>query len=208
MKPHLAIVAFALAASACSGANYNVISPATPIGSPTPSPAPSGSPPPTVCGAAIPGSILIAVGSYIVPQIPPDPTYGTVSGYALSDSSGNYALVARPIVLKPNDVVQFVNVDPALAGGAPGTAHSASGLQSESFPVPHTFSATAASATGTSIDNSSAWSTGALSAISSALCYSQRLQLPASGAYYFGDFTYYNLTNMRDVIVISPAAAS
>lgn len=206
MKASVAIIALALGASACSGANYNVISAATP--SATPSPAATGSPLPTACGPAMPGSILIAVGSYIVPQVPPDPTYGTVSGYALSDANGNYALVARPIILKPNDVVQFVNVDPALAGGAPGTSHSASGLQAESFPVPHAFAASAASPAGTSIDNSSAWSTGGLSGISTALCYSQRLQLPTSGAYYFGDFTYYNLTNMRDVIVISPTAAS
>jgi len=37
--------------------------------------------------------------------------------------------------------------------------------------------------------------------------FSQALTLPASGAFYFGAIDFYNLTNTRDVIVVSSAAA-
>ena len=192
----------------CSGANYDVVAPAFPASpAATQTPGTPASPAPLACGAAVAGSVLIAIGSYIEPQIPPDTTYGTLSGYALTDAAGNYPLVARPIVLKPNDVVQFVNVDPALAGGAAGTPHSAAGLQATFFPVSHTFAASASLATGTTIDNSSAWSTGEIPALASSLCYSQRLQLPASGVFFFGDVLFYAPANMRDVVVISPTAA-
>ena len=204
-----AVFGLLVALAGCSGANYNVVAPAlTPSPAATQTPGIPASPAPQACGGAVAGSVLIAVGSYIEPQIPSDTTYGTLSGYALTDAAGNYPLVARPIVLKPNDVVQFVNVDPALAGGAAGTPHSAAGLQATFFPVSHTFAASASVPTGTTIDNSSAWSTGEIPALASSLCYSQRLQLPASGVFYFGDVLFYTPANMRDVIVISPTAAS
>jgi len=59
--------------------------------------------------------------------------------------------------------------------------------------------------TGTTL--SSGWSTGRIPINGVGICFSQAFTLPFSGTYYFGDLDFYNLTNMRDVIVISAAAS-
>jgi hypothetical protein len=207
-------LAFAALLGGCSHANF------TPQTTPTASPSASGSGSPTAtptgsatstpvatCATAAPGAIFIAMGSYIEPPDTPDPTYGSVYGYSLVDTSGNYPLVSSPITLKPNDTIQFTNVDPPTASDANGTSHSAAGLQTNGFPVPHPFPSAAFAPVGTTLSASTLWSTGEIASEAAALCYSQSFVLPASGTYYFGDLDFYNSVNMRDVIVVSSSAA-
>jgi hypothetical protein len=208
-------LAFAAFLGGCSHADYtpSTTPTANPSSTASVSPSSTASAQPTAsatpvadCGTAAPGAVYIAVGSYIEPPIPPDPTYGSVYGYSIVDSSGNYPLVASPIVLKPNDTIQFTNVDPPTADDANGTSHSAAGLQTSGFPTPYSFPSAAYQPVGTTVSNSALWSTGEIASEASQLCYSQSLVLPASGTYYFGDLDFYNSVNMRDVIVISSTA--
>lgn len=209
----IAICAGSLAA--CSSANYNPVvtsSPSPLPSSATSAPTPSASAtastlPSSACGTAQAGAVFIAIGSYIEPANPPDATYGSTYGYALVDAAGNYPLKSTPIVLRPGDSVQFVNVDPPDSAGGPGTSHTATGLESTTFPNGHTFASDAFSASGATFTNARVWSTGAIPAIANALCYSQVLLVPASGTFAFGDAAFYNTTNFRDVLVVSPNAA-
>lgn len=207
----LALVACAACLGACSHANYNPpLAGATATPSSTASGTPSATATPTsapaVCGTAAPGAVYIAMGSYIEPGTP-DPTYGSVYGYAIVDTSGNYSLQATPLQLRPSDTIQFTNVDPPTASDANGTSHSAVGLQTAGFPEPHTFPSPAFSPSGSTFSNSVLWSTGEIPSEAAGLCYSQTFVVPASGAYYFGDLDFYNSVNMRDVIVVSSSAA-
>jgi hypothetical protein len=128
------------------------------------------------------------------------PSYGPINGYALVNPDGSYPAVAGIIALHTTDIVQFVNVDnfsgvtiPHSAVGFPGAA---------TFPpVPYAFPPAAAGPVGTTI-GATLWSTGRLAAV----CYSQAFALNA-GTYVFGDEDYYNLSNMRDVLVVQTGAA-
>lgn len=207
-----AFVAAALASSlaACSSANYNPPVSAMPSNGPSPVPAPTATAtnaPATACGAPVAGAIFIAIGSYIEPSVSPDATIGTTYGYALVDTSGNYPIQSTPIVVKPNDLVQFVNVDPPSAAGGAGNLHTATGLQSASFPPTHVFPASAFAPLGTTFSNVALWSTGTIPAIADALCYSQPLAVPSSGTFYFGDASFYNTTNLRGALVVSASAS-
>jgi hypothetical protein len=154
-----------------------------------------------VCNTPAPNAAFVAMGSYIEPHV--DSNYGTVYGYVLADSAGNYPLGAAVVTLKPGQLVQFVNVDPVDAAGA-GTAHSAVGLQQSGFPPSIAFPVSAQMPIGTTFSASNLWSTGRVAAGTNALCYSQVFTTPASGTYYFGDDQFYASVNERDVIVVSP----
>lgn len=210
----LAVIALGISAG-CSGANYNPqpSASATPAAGSTtapssaaPSAAPSGTPLPCNTPMAS-GAQFIAIGLYIAPPATPDPTYGTVFGYALADSQGNIPLTAAVVTLRPGDRVQFVNVDPANADGSNGNVHSAAGFLGQAFPaVPYAFAAAADAPAGTAFSNTTLWSTGELPSTAAAPCYSQAFTVPASGVYYFGDMGYYNSLGMRDVLVVSANA--
>jgi plastocyanin len=205
-----AALAFGAAITGCSHADYSSVLPgatATPSSSASASPTATATAIPATCGTAVPGSVYIAIGSYIEPETPIDPAYGTLYGYALTDSVGDYPLNSGPIDLKPGDTIQFVNVDPAAASGTDGTSHSAAGFQSASFPSDYTFPAAASDPVGSTLSTTALWSTGEIPAQADTLCYSQTLTVPASGTYYFGDVDFYDSTSMRDVIVVSSSAA-
>ena len=214
MRRTFCTVAFAASASACSHADFDpapIATGATPTSSASagtsPTPTASATIAPTAtCGTPAPGAVFIAMGSYIEPASPAS-TYGTVYGYSLVDSGGNYPLQSSPIVLRPGDTVQFTNVDPPTSSGENGISHSAAGLQSSAFPpTPHAFPTGAFVATAATFSDSTIWSTGEVPSESSSLCYSQSFVVPASGTYYFGDLDFYNSVNMRDVIVVSSSA--
>jgi len=172
---------------------------ASPVPTTTPSASPSSSPSPGICGAQATNAVYIAMSSTITATN--DPTYGAIFGYALTDSSGNPGTTTTPLVLKPNDVVQFYNAEPA----ATAPSHSAVGFSTASFPaVPYTFPGVDATAFGSTIGAS--WSTGRIPINGVGICFSQTFTVPSSGVYYFGDIDFYNLTNMRDVIVVSSTA--
>jgi hypothetical protein len=220
-----AILACGLAIAGCSHADYSSLyaspspsasasgsaSPtssasASASASPTATPSSSASLAPAACGTPAPNSVFIAVGSYIEDESPTDPTYGTIYGYAIVDSAGDYPQTSSPIVLRPGDVVQFVNVDFPANGSSQGTSHSAASLQSASFPASYTFPSASFSPVGTMISNTTNWSTGEIPSYQTPLCYSQPLTVPASGTYAFGDLDFYNPNSMRDVIVVSSTA--
>jgi len=98
-------------------------------------------------------AVYVAMSSTITATS--DPTYGTISGYALTDSSGNPGTTTTTIVLRPNDVLQFYNAEPA----ATAPSHSAVGLSTTASPaVPYSFPSADASAIGSVVG--SMWSTG------------------------------------------------
>ncbi len=218
-----AIFACGFAIAGCSHADYSSLyaspspsatasnsasptSSASSSASPTATPSSSASVVPATCGTPLPNSVFIAVGSYIEDESPADPTYGTIYGYAIVDSAGDYPQTSSPIVLRPGDVVQFVNVDFPANGSSQGTSHSAASLQSSSFPASYTFPSAAFSPVGSAISNTTDWSTGEIPSYTTPLCYSQPLTVPASGTYAFGDLDFYNPNSMRDVIVVSATA--
>jgi hypothetical protein len=224
----LALVAGGIAIAGCSHANYapltlpsgtaTATASASPGSSASPSasasasaaasttPSASATVVPATCGTPVANSVYIAVGSYIEDESPVDATYGTLYGYAIVDSAGDYPLQSAPISLRPADTIQFVNVDPAAASGTDGTSHSAAGLESTSFPATYTFPSAAFSPVGSMLSDTADWSTGEIPAVATVLCYSQPITVPASGTYYFGDLDFYNLNSMRGVIVVSTNA--
>ena len=213
----LAVVVCGVMVAGCSHADYSPLTVPAASASSSPSAAGSASPTaspvssapavPAACGTPFPNSVYLAIGSYIEPQTPANATYGTIYGYALTDSSGDYPLQSAPIDLRPGDTIQFVNVDPAAASGANGTSHSAAGFGSASFPATYTFPSQADLPIGATLSNTALWSTGEIPAEANVLCYSQTFTIPASGTYYFGDVDFYDSTSMRDVIIVSANAA-
>jgi len=125
-----------------------------------------------------------------------------INGYIVANSDGTFNNVAQVINLHSSDIVQFVNAD--SFGPAP-IYHSAVSFPGASkFPAtPYAFPAGTNQPIGSSI-SSAQWSSGRLPP-SVALCYSQQFTA-VPGTYYVGDFDYYNVANMRDVIVVSSAA--
>jgi hypothetical protein len=211
------------AASGCAGGGSSGIVVATPV------PSGSVSPTPAPCGTPVTNAVYVAMASYITARV--DSTYGLIDGYAIVLTDGTYSNVAEPIMVKPGDTVQFVNVEPAPSASQGPIQHSAVSLLGATFPPSPVATATAtatatasasASATpvpgstlfpstaqapiGTAISNL-LWSTGRVDASSTdTLCYSQSFSTPTQGTYAFGDYDYYFLTNMRDVIVVTSAA--
>lgn len=123
--------------------------------------------------------------------------YEVINGYVRLNPDGSFGNVAAVINAKTTDIIQFVNGENT---GPATILHSAAGFMISSFPsVPYSFPTALQQQTGNAITSSGAWSTGRLSPI----CYSQPLTA-APGTYYFGDLDYYNLDNMRDVVVVSP----
>jgi len=199
-----AALTLAIGASLTACANLpkttsTTVAPGSPAPTATPSTAPSISPSPGTCGAQATGAIYIAMSSTIIATN--DPTYGPIFGYSLTDSSGNAGTTTVPLVLKPNDIVQFYNAEPA----ATAPSHSAAGFLTAAFPaVPYAFPSADSSAFGSAIGGN--WSTGRIPINGVGICFSQTFTVPATGVYYFGDLDFYNLTNMRDVIVVSSVA--
>jgi hypothetical protein len=183
---------------------------------PTPFPSvtvsPTTGPTPNACNTMSPiaNTVLVAMGNLIGPvSIAP---YGTINGYAVVENN-QFPLqatlinqwmtgsgIVQPITTK--NVLQFVNVDNA------GYVHSAVGFTTKEFPpTPYTFPTAAASPTGASISSKSLWSTGRVAAqMGSTQCYSQTFTL-STGHYYFGDYDFYNLSNVRDVLIVATPGA-
>jgi hypothetical protein len=123
--------------------------------------------------------------------------YGTLNGYTTLNSDGTFGNVSTVINATITDIIQFVNGEDS---GPTPILHSAAGFSGSLFPpIPYSFPSSVQTAVGNAITSSGAWSTGRLNSI----CFSQPFTV-AAGTYYFGDLDYYNLTNMRDVIVVSP----
>jgi hypothetical protein len=158
-----------------------------------PTPAPSATASAVACIAtASAGAQIVAISPLITAT--PDPTYGVIAGYGLV-ASGNSNNVAAPIVVSPAATIQFFNNDDSSSQ----LRYSAVGIAgATAFPVPtFTFPPAAVLALGTQISKTATWSTGLLGG----QCYSQAFTIAAAGTYYFGDYTYYGLANIRDVIV-------
>jgi hypothetical protein len=135
---------------------------------------------------------IVAISPLITPTV--DPTYGLISGYGLA-TTGSSSNVAATIVVAPTATVQFFNNDQSTSQ----LRYSAVGIPNvTTFPGPtFTFPPAAVNQTGTQINATSSWSTGLLPG----QCYSQVFTIAAAGTYFFGDYTYYALGNIRDVIV-------
>ncbi len=157
----------------------------TPVMSPTPSAAPC-------LGVAAPGAQIVAMSPLITPVN--DPTYGIIAGYGLV-VGGAVSNFATPIVVTPSSTVQFFDNDQSGSQ----LRYSAVGIpQVTAFPSPSfTFPPSASTQTGSVITNATTWSTGLLGG----QCYSQVFTIAAAGTYYFGDYNYYGLGNIRDVII-------
>lgn len=215
----LALASLIAAAAGCGGGQSGII-----VG-PGPTPTGGASPTPAPCGTPIANGVFVAMASYITATT--DPTYGLINGYALVATDGTYSNVAQPIRVRPGDVLQFVNVEPAPAASQPPIQHSAVSLQGASFPAatPSPVSSASPGATpspavtptpiftsgaqspiGSSI-STALWSTGRVPASATdTLCYSQSFTTPVQGTYAFGDYDYYLATNMRDVIIVTSTA--
>lgn len=160
---------------------------------PTPTPSPTAIAATCVQTAAA-NAQIVAISPLITPTI--DPTYGIIGGYGLA-TTGSSSDVAAPIVVAPSATVQFFDDDQTGSQ----LHYSAAGIPDvTAFPSPSfTFPPSAATQTGTQINATSSWSTGLLSG----QCYSQAFTLSGAGPFFFGDYTYYGLANIRDVIVVA-----
>ncbi len=181
----LAAAAF-LAAGGCAHLSGGSVAPA-------PAPTASASPQGAACiQSAAAGAQVVAISPLITPTTAP--LFGIIAGYGLV-SGGSAGNVAAPIVVAPGATVQFFDDDQFgsqlhySAVGIPGAG---------AFPSPtFTFPPASQTQTGAQINATSSWSTGLLSG----QCYSQAFTIAGPGTYYFGDYTYYGLGNLRDVIV-------
>jgi hypothetical protein len=169
-----------------------------PVVTPTPSVTSTPSAAPCVLTPAA-NAQIVAMSPLITPVN--DPTYGIIAGYGLV-VNGSVANYAAPIVVTPSSTVQFFDNDETgsqlrySAVGIPGVT---------AFPSPSfTFPPAATAQTGSVINGTTTWSTGLLAG----QCYSQPFTINAAGTYFFGDYNYYGLGNIRDVIVAtaSPSA--
>jgi hypothetical protein len=187
----------------------------TPGDSPSPgaSSSPGSSPTPADCGSpATDTTAFIAMTTTATATI--DPTYGEVSGYTDQfDQFGDPSNVANVIDVNPTAVIQFVNLEPLGPQPSPSATpdiidHSAAALPT-AFPSPeYQFPSDELLALGTEV-STQAWSTGPIGQdfYGGTICYSQAFTVPSGGgAFAFGDLTYFGLSNMRDVIVVSTTA--
>lgn len=208
-RPSIGWIALAMIAGLGACAKLDLGGGNGPIPTPSsfPTASPTSGPTPGVCGtpSSSANTVMVAMGSIIGPaSIPP---YGTINGYAVVENGQypgqamlinqwlNQAGSVAPITSK--NLLQFVNVDTTYAD------HSAVGFKGEAFPaVPYTFPKAAASPTAASVSTTSLWSTGRLAPFTgSQPCYSQTFTL-SRGIYFFGDLDYYNLSNVRDVLIV------
>lgn len=169
----------------------------TPSSGPTPTPGPTASG--NCAGQASNTTVIVVMSLSVAPTT--DPKYGVINGYTTADrTTGTYGNIATVINVKTTDVIQFANGD----YGSTPIYHSAVNFpNATSFPaVPYSFPSSTQQPIGTQITQSQ-WSTGQIPEVSSvAACFSQTFTLPSTGTYYFGDYNYYNQSNMRDVIVV------
>jgi hypothetical protein len=176
---------------------------------PTPSSSPTNSPAPGICNTPNPSAsvVEVAMGNEIAPTSAPK--YGAINGYAVVEN-GSFPARAELInqwlnqgVVSPitsNNLLQFANVDEA------GADHSAVGFKGSRFPPePYTFPSAAASPVATAVSTGTLWSTGRVAPPVYQQCYSQTFILQP-GVYYFGDLDFYNLSNMRDVLIVGTPA--
>lgn len=180
---------------------------ASPSSSPSPiaSPSPGSSSSPVPCGTPN-ATEFIAMTSTATATT--DPTYGVIAGYTDQFVNGQPSSIANVIHVNSSAVIQFANLEPLPASTPQIINHSAVELP-VAFPTPgYTFSPLAQNPIGSQI-SSQLWSTGQVTQdlVNNAICYSQPFTLPAGpGVYPFGDLTYFGLSNMRDVIVVSASA--
>ena len=162
---------------------------------PTPTPTASS----VACLATASASAQIVAISPLITATP-DPTFGIIAGYGLV-AAGNSNNVAAPIVVLPTATIQFFNNDDSSSQ----LRYSAVGIPgATSFPAAtYTFPPSDVAEIGTQISKTAAWSTGLLGG----QCYSQPFTIAGAGTYYFGDYTYYGLANLRDVIVATTSPA-
>lgn len=174
-------------------------------GGPNPSPGASGSPVP--CGSPDP-NVFEFIAMTSTATATNDPNYGVINGYTDQYIDGVPAQVANVITVPSSTVTQFANLEP-LPFQPPEIVHSAAALPT-AFPSPsYTFPPNEEVPLGTVISNLP-WSTGPVGQdlINFNICYSQTFTLPARpGVYAFGDLTYFGLSNMRDVVVVSADAS-
>jgi plastocyanin len=180
----LAALAAGLAACGGGGANYGG-APGPAIGPtvrPTAPPTIPPTTPPTTAPTTPPTANpqVIHIGFHLGSSN--DPKFGAINFY----STGSKAQV---ITEKAGAQVVFLNDD----GGPP---HTGSGLGTGGFPA-HFNNTSGATASGTTIDGSLTWSTGALNNGQ----MSQVLTVGPPGAYFFGCAFHYDSNQMRDVIV-------
>jgi len=185
LAPALLVGAGFLAVDGCAHLSSGSVPSPTPTASPTAIAA-------TCNQTAAANAQIVAISPLITPTIAP--TYGLISGYGLA-TSGSSSNVAATIVVAPSAGIQFFNDDQANSQ----LRYSAVGIPGVSaFPGPtFTFPPSTVTQTGAQINATSSWSTGLLPG----QCYSQVFTISGPGAYFFGDYTYYALGNIRDVIV-------
>jgi len=175
--------------------HYGVVPDPLPSGA-LPTPTPGSSATPSACATQAPTATVIIVISSSITASNVAP-YGGINGYTVLNPDGSFGNVATVINARTSDIIQFANGE---SGGPASILHSAAGFPTAAFPpVPYDFPTAAQQQAGNAITNGGTWSTGRLGS----LCFSQPLTA-APGTYYFGDLDYYNLENMRDVIVVSP----
>ena len=165
------------------------------VPSPTPTPSATSTPTPAPCTqTAAPNAKLVVVSPLITPTT--DPTYGVIGGYGLV-TNGNSSNVAAIVNVPSGATVQFFNNDQFISQ----LRYSAVGIPGVSaFPSPtYTFPPSSVTQIGTQITSTSTWSTGLLAG----QCYSPSFSVAGPGAYFFGDYNYYGLANIRDVIVVA-----
>jgi hypothetical protein len=184
----------------------------SPSGSPGPTPTGSASPTPSpvACNTpdvTNPNVIFVAMASGI--SAVKDSVYGTINGYGAVDANGIPPLQAAVVKqwtdstgathpVTPQDTLQFFNAESA---GSP-VLHSAYGFSGNAFPsAPFSFPSPAPSPTG-SILSRNAWFTGRIGSPIDTTCFSREFSLKM-GSFYFGDYDYYNLSTLRDVVVVS-----
>lgn len=168
--------------------------PVVPVPSPSPTSTGTSATVPQTCATQAPGATIVAMGSAI--SATSAAPFGTISGYAVASSFATLVNVAAPVAVRVSDIVQFVNVE---SGSPTAIYHSAVGFPgATAFPaVPVVFPPSLNQAVGTTI-GANAWSTGVVAP----QCFSPAFTLDV-GTYYFGDLAYFNLTNFRDVILVT-----
>ncbi|HXM18314.1 MAG TPA: hypothetical protein VN934_05830 [Candidatus Tumulicola sp.] len=183
----------ALAIAACAHLpSYSVVPGSTPT--PTPSAGPSSSP--AACATQAPQATVIIVMSSSISATTVSP-YNVINGYIKANIDSTFNNVASVINARSTDVIQFVNAENT---GPATILHSAVGFPNAvGFPAsPYSFPTSTQQQIGSAISQAQ-WSTGRLAPLP---CFSQTLTA-SPGTYYFGDYDYYNLTNARDVLVVS-----
>jgi hypothetical protein len=173
----------------------------TPSASPTFSPGPCGTP-----NTSDPNLVMVGMANaFAAVTVAP---YGKIGGYAVVDPSGaspapqTAGIISMTVSGAPitsANTLQFTNLE------NPGSiVHSAYGFSGDAFPRDYRFPSPAPSPTATAITSGN-WFTGLVPSLSTAQCFSQTFSLKP-GTYYFGDYSYYNLTTFEDVLVVSTPA--